>query len=97
MEDFVLGGEDTGVDCLRAAVRGATSGKTLTGLPRRDRPACFFVIYGRRRPPRALSTRPPCWVDLEGPQIHHLYFYLFADGPKNTKCPRMGLGNGHRG
>ncbi len=29
------------------------------------------------------------WADLEGPNIYHLYLYLFAVGPKNKKCPRM--------
>ena len=37
------------------------------------------------------------WADLEGPRIYHVSFYLFAVGPKNTKCPRMGLINGLRG
>ncbi len=30
-------------------------------------------------------TSPLDWADLEGPQIYHLYFCLFAVGPKNTK------------
>ena len=37
------------------------------------------------------------WAHLEGPEIYHLYFYIFAVGPKNTKCPRMGLIIGLRG
>ncbi len=36
-------------------------------------------------------------ADLEGPQTHHLSFYLFAVGPKNTKCQQMRLGIGPRG
>ena len=31
------------------------------------------------------------WADLEGPQIYHLFLYLFAVGPGNTKYPRTGL------
>ncbi len=34
---------------------------------------------------------------LEGPAIYHLSFCLFAVGPKNAKCPRMGLRIGLRG
>jgi hypothetical protein len=37
------------------------------------------------------------WTEREGPQIDHLSFYIFAVGPKNTKCPRMGLIIGLRG
>jgi hypothetical protein len=37
------------------------------------------------------------WADLDGPQIYHLSFYLFAVCPRNTKCPRMGLRIGLRG
>jgi hypothetical protein len=37
------------------------------------------------------------WADVEGPQIYHLTFHLFAVGSKNTKCPRMGLRIGLQG
>ncbi len=37
------------------------------------------------------------WADVERPQIYHLYFYICAVGPQNTKCPQMGLRIGLRG
>ncbi len=54
--------------------------------------------------PQTAETQGPCpdlrgtvWADLEWPQIYHLSFYILAVGPKNTKCPRMGLRIGLRG
>ncbi len=59
-------------------------------------------IMDVRTLPREVATKIKIqsalnWADLEVPQIYHSYFYLFVVGPKNTKCPRMGLVIGLRG
>jgi hypothetical protein len=68
-------------------------------LPRRLRKGSLGELAQLSLLPTASWTPHGClleaaklfWADHGGPQIYHLYFYLFAAGPKNTKYPRTGL------
>ncbi len=54
----------------------------------------LYEFIGLTKPQQTMTLAEQT---MRGLNMYHLSFHLFAVGPKNTKCPQMGLRIGLRG